>query len=267
MDKVLLKSKTKLIRWLKLDWIIILQHVQEHEFITTQEYDNLMITAPTEGVIKLLDIIHGKGENVCRNFLNLLKNDDVNEFSPELRKWIKTVDTSVQKPDKDWEKREAANRSIQETANTAGQSGIQVTSNISASDGGHVFSPIITGSTLGSFEMNMTFAPSAKSNVPANFQKHDRDCERRENCNRSIQDYQTFLKANTSQLVQKVKNIDPILDDLDLHKESVANVRAKSTRQKKMRELLDCVNCESIAKNLVNALFKHEESLMKELQY
>ncbi|XP_077088318.1 uncharacterized protein LOC143740137 isoform X3 [Siphateles boraxobius] len=50
------------------------------------------------------------------------------------------------------------------TANTAGQSGIQVTCKISASDDGHVFSPIITGSS--SFEINMT---SAKSNVPANY--------------------------------------------------------------------------------------------------
>ncbi|XP_077087111.1 uncharacterized protein LOC143738925 isoform X2 [Siphateles boraxobius] len=50
------------------------------------------------------------------------------------------------------------------TANTAGQSGIQVTCKISSSDDGHVFSPIITGLTLGSFEINMT---SAKPNVPA----------------------------------------------------------------------------------------------------
>ncbi|XDV30090.1 hypothetical protein PO909_033082 [Leuciscus waleckii] len=95
MDKVLLKSKIKLIRWLKSDWNIILQHVQVHELITTTEYDHLKsITVPTDVVIKLLDIIHGKGENVCRDFLNLLKNDDVNECSPELREWIKTVDTS-----------------------------------------------------------------------------------------------------------------------------------------------------------------------------
>ncbi|XP_056121613.1 uncharacterized protein si:dkey-10c21.1 [Rhinichthys klamathensis goyatoka] len=118
----------------------------------------------------------------------MLKIDDVNEFSPELREWIKAVDTS-------------------EMANTAGQSGTQVIN------------------------------------------------------------YQKFLKANTSQLVQNVKNIDAIIDDLNLHNESVANVRAQATGQRKMRELLDCVNCESIAKDVVNALFKHEEPLMKSLQY
>ncbi|KAG1962815.1 apoptosis-associated speck-like protein containing a CARD [Pimephales promelas] len=188
MDQVLLKNKTKLIRWLKLDGFL-LQHVQEKELITTTEYETIKyINVPTEAVIQLLDIIHGKGENVCRLFLNLLKNDEVNEFSPELREWIKTVGTS-------------------ETANTEGQSGIQITN------------------------------------------------------------YQKFLKTNTSLLVQKVKNVDAIIDELDWHDELIANVKAQPTRQKKMRELLDCVNCESIAKDLVNALFKHEErAFLSELQ-
>ncbi|RXN08557.1 hypothetical protein ROHU_031819 [Labeo rohita] len=65
------------------------------------------------GVIKLLDIILGKGEDVCRKFLDLLKEDDVNEFSPELRKWIKTVDTKDLKTEKDDKRRESGNRPVQ----------------------------------------------------------------------------------------------------------------------------------------------------------
>lgn len=42
------------------------------------------------------------------------------------------------------------------------------TGKISASDCSNVNSPIITGATLGSFTMNVTNAPSGKSNVPAN---------------------------------------------------------------------------------------------------
>lgn len=78
-------------------------------------------------------------------------------------------------------------------------------------------------------------------------------------------DYQKFLKENTSLLVQKVKNFDPIIDDLDFHDELVANMRVNSTNQEKMRKLLTCVNCESIAKDLFNALCKHEKRLMDEL--
>ncbi|XP_048021103.1 NACHT, LRR and PYD domains-containing protein 1 homolog isoform X2 [Megalobrama amblycephala] len=95
MEKVLLKSKLELINWLRLDPTCILQHVQAKELITQPEYEELKsMTVPRNMVIKLLDIILGKGENVCRDFLILLKDDKVNEISPELSKWIKTVDTS-----------------------------------------------------------------------------------------------------------------------------------------------------------------------------
>lgn len=90
-----MKSKPKLIKWLSLDSMHILQYVQANELITRSEYDELKsMTVSKEMVIKLLDIILGKGEKVCRDFLILLKDDDVNEFSPELREWIKTLDTS-----------------------------------------------------------------------------------------------------------------------------------------------------------------------------
>lgn len=95
MNKVILNNKPKLIKWLSVDLMHILQHVQAKELITMPEYDELKsVTVPRDRVVKLLDIILGKGENVCRDFLILLKDDDVNEISPELRNWIKTVDTS-----------------------------------------------------------------------------------------------------------------------------------------------------------------------------
>ncbi|XP_056308369.1 uncharacterized protein CXorf38 homolog isoform X1 [Danio aesculapii] len=81
-----------------------------------------------------------------------------------------------------------------------------------------------------------------------------------------ITNYSKFIKDNTSWLVKTVKNIDQILDDLsDLHCESIANVRAKPTKQAMMRELLLYMNCESIAKDFFNALLKHEKRPMEEL--
>uniref|UniRef100_A0A8C1HW29 Si:dkey-10c21.1 n=1 Tax=Cyprinus carpio carpio TaxID=630221 RepID=A0A8C1HW29_CYPCA len=193
MEEIILENKPKLIKWLSSDSELLLQHVQAKKLITMSQYNELMDMKPKERVIiKLLDIILSKGENVCRKFLDLLKEDDVNEISPELRDWIKTVDTE--------------------------------------------------------------------------YQKTEEDCKRRESGDRPIQDCQMFLKKNFSLLVQKVRNINPIIDDLDLHDESVANVRAKSTDQEKMRTLLGCVNCESIAKDLVTALYNHEKPLMNELQ-
>ncbi|XP_059417261.1 uncharacterized protein LOC132152519 [Carassius carassius] len=206
MEEIILENKPKLIKWLSSDSDIFLQYVQAKKLITTSQYTELMDMRAMERVIRLLDIILGKGENVCRKFLDLLKEDDVNESSPELREWIKTVYTEEQKTENDCKRRESGDRPIQD-------------------------------------------------------QKPDRDCQQM-----PIQDCQMFLKKNLSLLVQKVCNIDPIIDDLDLHPESVAKVRAKSTSQEKMRTLLGHVNCESIAKDLVIALFKHEKHLMNELQ-
>ncbi|XP_016150072.1 uncharacterized protein [Sinocyclocheilus grahami] len=220
MAEIIVKNKLNLIKWLSSDHVILLQHVQVNQLIPTAQYRELMdMTGKDRVVIKLLDIILGKGENVCRDFLDLLKNDDVNELYPELRGWIKTVDTKDLKAEKDCNNGESGNRPKQETATMTGQSGTKVSN-----------------------------------------QKPYRDCE-----HRPIQDYQKFLKKNLSLLVQNVKNIDPIIDDLDLHDESVANMRVKPTDQDKMRKLLTCVNCESIAKDLFNALCKHERRLMNEL--
>ncbi|KAL1267523.1 hypothetical protein QQF64_032886 [Cirrhinus molitorella] len=171
------------------------------------QYNTLKNMQGEMGVIELLDIVLGKGEDVCRTFLDLLKKDDVNEFSPELRKWIKTVGTEDPKKEKDYK-------------------------------------------------------PGGSDNRPVQDQTPNRDCEQPV---RPVGGYQKFLKGKTSKLIQKVKNVDSIIDDLPLHDESVANVRAKPTNQEKMRKLLDCVNCESIAKDLFNALYEHEKGLMDEL--
>ncbi|KAK2904768.1 hypothetical protein Q8A67_006567 [Cirrhinus molitorella] len=106
------------------------------------------------------------------------------------------------------------------------------------------------------------YKPGGSDNRPVQDQTPNRDCEQPV---RPVGGYQKFLKGKTSKLIQKVKNVDSIIDDLPLHDESVANVRAKPTNQEKMRKLLDCVNCESIAKDLFNALYEHEKGLMDEL--
>lgn len=95
MDKTVLKMKPKLVIWLSGDPYGILQHVQSREFITDTEYDTLKsISVPQKQAIDLLDIILKKGERVCGDFLKMLLEDDVNEFSPQLREWIKTVEIS-----------------------------------------------------------------------------------------------------------------------------------------------------------------------------
>ncbi|XP_056321796.1 uncharacterized protein si:dkey-10c21.1 [Danio aesculapii] len=248
MEKIIVTNKPKLIRWLSVDATDLLQHVQSKGIIKTEEYNDLMSVSSSRSiVINLLDLLIGKGESTCLTFLKLLKEDDVNESFPELREWIKTVDTSV--------------NADMNGSPSLKPPGTRVTCKISAPKCSDVYTSTIADSSTGSIVLNATTVTLGRSD----YQKAERDWGRRGIGDRSIQDCHKFLKANTSALVQNVKAIDPILDDLNLHKESTANVRAKTTDQDKMRKLLDCVNCESIAKKLVDALFEHEEDLMKEI--
>ncbi|KAL7865273.1 hypothetical protein SRHO_G00105200 [Serrasalmus rhombeus] len=93
---IIIQKKVKLIRWLSGD-SLVLQHVQSQQLVTMDEYRKLMdVSDRADRITKLLDTILSKGDPLCLTFLNLLKEDDVNESSPELRQWIGTVNTSEQ---------------------------------------------------------------------------------------------------------------------------------------------------------------------------
>ncbi|TRY92259.1 hypothetical protein DNTS_029088 [Danionella cerebrum] len=236
MEDIILGNKLKLVRWLSVD-SLILQHVQSKKIITTPEYLKLKsMGATTDLIIGLLDTIIAKGESVCRDFLNLLKDDEVNESFPELRKWIKTVDTS---------------EPVQLEMGSQGlTSADTLMNNISVS----------SASSQSSMEINRSIDSSSAN------QTLERNGSMVDTGNRTVQDYQKFLKDYHPILVARVKNVEPILDDLKLHEESTSNVREAKTNQSKMRELLGYVNCKTIAERLVNALYKHEEGLMMDLQ-
>ncbi|KAB5577306.1 hypothetical protein PHYPO_G00208360 [Pangasianodon hypophthalmus] len=80
-----------------------------------------------------------------------------------------------------------------------------------------------------------------------------------------IADNQEFLRKNRGKLIDKVKNVDRILDDLNLGDEMAANVRAERTDQAKMRKLLDYINSKRAAKLLVDALNEHAADVMEDL--
>lgn len=52
----------------------------------------MSVPEPENKVIKLLDKIIGKKEKICLQFLDTLKELDVNEVYPELQQWITTLD-------------------------------------------------------------------------------------------------------------------------------------------------------------------------------
>ena len=77
-----------------------------------------------------------------------------------------------------------------------------------------------------------------------------------------------FLKEKRSELVSRVKNIGPILDDMQakgFHPEMAATVRAQLISQHMMRNLLEATTSTKAAGMLVAALFQHEPHLMEDL--
>ncbi|KAF7709741.1 hypothetical protein HF521_016591 [Silurus meridionalis] len=150
MDQIT-TNKVKLIKWLRGDEFI-LQHVQSKKLITMDEYFSLKNGSdPGTQITKLLDLILSKGQTECIDFLELLKEEEVNESSPQLKEWITSVNTS--------EIKAASQSSVQslETSD-APQSSIPSTGTsvtINASGISSVFNPMIVGSQISGLSMNM----------------------------------------------------------------------------------------------------------------
>lgn len=90
MDKKYLqrivKDKVFLIGTLSEDAEFILQNVHQASLITHREYMNLTdISEREKRVINLLDKLIGKGEETCRNFIDLLRKDCILESFPTLK--------------------------------------------------------------------------------------------------------------------------------------------------------------------------------------
>ncbi|XP_017324563.1 uncharacterized protein si:dkey-10c21.1 [Ictalurus punctatus] len=236
---IITSNKVKLIKWLRVDEYI-LQHVQCRKLITMDEYTKLKnLSNPGTQITELLDLMLQKGQSVCMDFLKLLKEDDVNESSPELKEWITSVNTSSE---------------IKAAPQSADQSsGSSV--NITATDGSSIHVPMISGSQISSLSMNMN----------TNFHKRTDEKPRRSAFSDRELDNQEFLKKNRGELIDNVKTVDRIIDDLNLTEEKAANVRAEKTEQAKMRKVLEYTNSKKAAQLLVDALWKHAGDVMEDL--
>lgn len=79
-------------------------------------------------------------------------------------------------------------------------------------------------------------------------------------------DNQEFLRKNRGHLIDNVKAVVRIVDDLPFTNEMVANVRAEKTEQAKMRKVLEYTNSKKAAQLLVDALWKHAKDVMEDLK-
>lgn len=83
------RSKTTILDILCGDYTLILNKVHQKNLITDREYNNLKsINKESVGghVVGLVDKLMDKGEETCRDFLNLLQTDeDVKSTYPDLK--------------------------------------------------------------------------------------------------------------------------------------------------------------------------------------
>ncbi|XP_062862652.1 uncharacterized protein si:dkey-10c21.1 [Trichomycterus rosablanca] len=239
--EIIKANKPKLIRWLRGDELI-LQHVQSRNLITANEYDMVnSIPDPSQKTTKILDLMLGKGDGICRAFLEMLKDDDVNESSPELKKWIATVDTSSSA-------HSSACSSSVAVPNNTGQS-TSTTVNIQAHGGSNVNAPVMCSNNIKTLNTNINMNPTSQTSLD----------------DKLISDSEEFLRKNQYNLVQRVKNVAEIVDQLNFRREMMANVQAEPTDQKKMRNVLEYTNSRTASDLLIEVLMKHDPDLMKEL--
>ncbi|KAL6484440.1 hypothetical protein MHYP_G00064850 [Metynnis hypsauchen] len=245
-EKNIIKSKKPdLIKWLSLNEMI-LHELQSKQLITDDEYEQLKQFKERNGmknmIGELLDRIMKKGPSVCGQFLDLLRDENVNESCPELRDWITTL-------------------------NTSGRSAVSGTSSSSAgkrvciqADGGsNVFAPVYSNMSMGNFSMNVNMGQPCihYANNPNSSTSHAG--------NQTIADNKEFLRINRCALIDNVKNVVRITDDLQLTNEMRSIVQTEPTEQAKMRKVLEFTNSTTAAKRLVDALWKHAGDVMEDL--
>ena len=82
---------------------------------------------------------------------------------------------------------------------------------------------------------------------------------------KNTDEYYQFVKKNNGELIDRVKNVNRIVDDLELSGEKVAILRAEPTDQAKMRKVLEFTKSKKAAELLVKALWEHAPDIMEDL--
>ncbi|XP_058888164.1 uncharacterized protein LOC117401517 isoform X4 [Acipenser ruthenus] len=83
-----------------------------------------------------------------------------------------------------------------------------------------------------------------------------------------VPDKMAFLKASLPSLVQKVKNVGPLIDQISVNgfsDEMVSNIRSVQPEAKQMRKILEYTTTKSVASKVFSALLENEPYVMKEL--
>ncbi|XP_062906152.1 uncharacterized protein si:dkey-10c21.1 [Mobula hypostoma] len=243
------RSKTSLVEWLTSDPDFILQIIQEDSLITQREYHKLKAeNDPEKRIINLLDTIMGKGQSSCELFCQVLQKDKVKETYPQLIEWPSSKQQAPAGP------------------MPSGQGAI--TADIHAAGGSFVVCPMIQTSQISTISIPVNFtSPRDNRNEVKNLGSTKETSVKE--LESKVIDKKSFLKANWANLVQKVKQVDELADQMmgcGLTNEMYSKIMACQTPEQKMRTLLGYVTTTDVASgHLFTALCTLNSYVMHEL--
>uniref|UniRef100_UPI00398ECA30 uncharacterized protein n=1 Tax=Pristiophorus japonicus TaxID=55135 RepID=UPI00398ECA30 len=241
------RSKISLAEWLSNDPDFILQVVQEAALITQREYLKLKAeNDPEKRIINLLDTIRGKGHSFCEQFICVLQKDKVKETYPNLIEWL------------------SGRQQAPSDANLSG--GQVITADVHAAGGSFVVCPIIQtdGNSNISIPVNVNSSRLNKSaGKDLSLDSVVKELEDK------VTDKKSFLKRNWANLVQKVKKVDELADQMmgyGLTIEMYSVIMSCQTSEQKMRKLLEYTTTTDMASgHLFTALCTLHNYVIQEL--
>ncbi|XP_048390802.1 uncharacterized protein LOC125454256 [Stegostoma tigrinum] len=245
------RSKLNLLEWLTNDPDFILQVVQEDGLITQREYQKLKAeNDPEKRIINLLDFVIGKGNSSCEHFMCVLQKDKVKETYPKLTEWLSQTEQAVK---------------------LRGQQIINA--DVHAAGGSFVVCPIIqTDQHLSTSSVSIPLNISSPRNdrsVPNSLTSGSTKEISVKELEDKVADKKSFLFLNWSNLVQKVKNVDELADQMmgyGLTNEMYSEILSCRTSQEKMRKLLQySTTTDVVSGHLFTALCTLHNYVIQEL--
>ncbi|XP_076120453.1 uncharacterized protein LOC143100818 [Alosa pseudoharengus] len=259
----------------------VMDHVED--MVTGREYRIINDQGGRKGIESLLGIMLKKEEDDCQKFVTFLR-----ENFPEVQKFADREASTASKLYADQGSTIVASETANVTMNSykmevnvdghqgGNHSPSQVCpqpavpssgSRMVATNNSHIFAPKLTGSTVKQ-DVCFSFNFNAGAKNAGTLHSQISGATTGKGPQPTISDKLGFFRNHYSDLTQKVKNVQPILDVLiqkGFHKEMAANVRAENTSQRQMREILDGTTSKTAAEALFEALLTNEKDLMTEL--
>ncbi|XP_066544144.1 NACHT, LRR and PYD domains-containing protein 1b allele 3 [Amia ocellicauda] len=283
--EILNSCRSDLCEWLSADPSFIIEKAED--ILTVKDNKEIAhLSCNKEKMTRLLDIIIRKGENQCRDFLTLLS--DVQDHYPQLKKLFSTnregsisqsvhadggsnvvapIITSCKVTDMSVNIQSSTSSRLNNRQPTPSAVGAKysskskpgICSTIVACNGSNAVAPLIQGSDISGLNIHINQSPAAAQPDSSKNVKE---------ATASVKDKMEFLKTSLDKLVQKVTNVDPIIDQVSVSgfpAEAVANIRAQTTSQKKMRQILDYTRSTKAAEVVFSALLDHEPDVMEDI--